>query len=80
MPPRKKLIIYGKSTCPCGLHRGFQASGNGNGTEDNRAIGLFIYIRRSRAYGHNTSNVVEISNAWIVEEREFSVVDLLHAL
>ena len=31
-------------------------------------------------YGHSTSNVVEILNNWIVEERKLSVVDLLHAL
>ena len=33
-----------------------------------------------KRYGHNTSNIVEILNNWIVEERKLSVVDLLHAL
>ena len=31
-------------------------------------------------YGHNTSNVVEIMNSWIIEERKLSIIDLLHAL
>ena len=34
----------------------------------------------SKRYGHNTSNVVEIMNSWIIEERKLSIIDLLHAL
>ena len=33
-----------------------------------------------KQYGHNTSNIVEILNNWIVEEQKPSVVDLLYAL
>ena len=33
-----------------------------------------------KRYGHSTSNIVEILNNWIVEERKLSVIDLLHAL
>ena len=35
---------------------------------------------QGKRYGHNTSNMVEIMNSWIVEERKLSIVDLLHAL
>ena len=33
-----------------------------------------------KRYGHNTSNIVESLNNWILEERKFSIVDLLHVL
>jgi len=33
-----------------------------------------------KRYGHNTSNLVEIMNSWIVEERKLSIIDLLHSL
>ena len=33
-----------------------------------------------KRYGHNTSNIVESLNNWILEERKLSIVDLLHAL
>ena len=33
-----------------------------------------------KRYGHNTSNIVEILNNWIIGERKLSIVDLLHAL
>ena len=31
-------------------------------------------------YFHSTSNVIEIMSSWIIEERNFSIIDLLHAL
>ena len=33
-----------------------------------------------KRYGHNTSNVVEIMNSWILEERKLSIIDLHHSL
>ena len=33
-----------------------------------------------KRYGHNTSNLVEIMNSWIVKERKLSIIDLLHSL
>ena len=33
-----------------------------------------------KRYGHNTSNVVEIMNSWIIEERKLSIIDMLHPL
>ena len=33
-----------------------------------------------KRYGHNTSNVVEIMNSWITEERKPSIIDMLHPL
>ena len=33
-----------------------------------------------KRYGHNTSNIVESLNNWILEARKLSIVDLLHSL
>ena len=34
----------------------------------------------AKRYGHNTSNLVEIMNSWIINKRRLSITDLLHAL
>jgi len=33
-----------------------------------------------RRYGHNTSNLIEVMNKWILEERRLSALDVLHSL
>ena len=33
-----------------------------------------------KRYGHNTSNLVEVMNKWMLEERRMCVLDLLHSL
>ena len=33
-----------------------------------------------KRYGHNTSNIVESLNGWILEEHKLSILDLLHSL
>jgi len=33
-----------------------------------------------RRYSHTTSNIAEVMNSWIVQERRLSILDLLYAL
>ena len=42
--------------------------------------GIDLALWPTPHFTHNTSNVVEIMNSWIIEERKLSIIDLLRPL
>jgi hypothetical protein len=66
-----------------GLEAGFNELGEHSQRAVNylRGIDLALWATPrfpGKRYGHNTSNLVESTNSWILEERKLSILDFLH--